>query len=131
MKFFTAALIAIVALTETTEAGGHRYKGISRDCRSVKWTIKNYGNSGCIGRAHVTKHFKFPKCMKEGKSGYSAAYECNKKEIKVKMYKGSSCQGRKVNAQKKFGGPRKWEFEYDKCISWGKTSFRISPEAKR
>ena len=43
MKFFAAALMAIVALTQTTDAKS--YKGINKDCLGNTWTITVWTNS--------------------------------------------------------------------------------------
>ena len=137
MKFIGTALMAIVALTSSTEAVNN-YSDISRDCRNVSWTITVYSGPKCTGAKQVMNVGKPPKCDVNGQ--YSFNYKCNTKEFGIVMHKGTDCTGERLRKPPAgYDGPvnlPKMEWDYDGCQRWndddtkGKT-FRIHPNAKR
>ena len=60
---FTAALIAIVALMGTAEAGqkGVRYNGVSKDCTNTTFRYTKFAGKNCTGKK-TTGTMKMPKC---------------------------------------------------------------------
>ena len=60
MRFILAAFMAIVALSDTTDA--KRYPKINggqefSDCTKIKFSIISYAGKNCTGAKKVKKHF--------------------------------------------------------------------------
>ena len=133
MKFIGTALMAIVALTSSTEAA--RYPGISNDCRNRNWEITMYSGPNCTGASQVMKIGKPGKCDNAGP--VSIKYNCNAEELEIYLNKGPNCTGGRIRTPPigaQFPTSRNMvEFTYDECHPWdyrnkGGQSFRIHPK---
>ena len=109
MKFAVAALMAIVALSDTTEARARRYNGISRDCTNTKFTIIEYSDKNCKNQVKREDHKEFEKCdqLSMGPTGVTLARKCYNFQIEYEFYKGGvACKGKIARIPKAWGGPK-------------------------
>ena len=123
ISVFVVALIAMLTFAE-----GKTYHGISKDCTNMGWKFKMWYGAGCEGSPAVNKRQIMKPCMPFRMKKVFIAHQCTSEGITYTFHKDSQCKGKKLDAHKLWGWPKKLFMKYDECFNSGShASFIYSP----